>query len=107
MPFSPQLESDVQRRAERLTFALRFERTQFRLADFVMTEIENGFFVVTLDWENFLENCLQSVGLPFRERDILLQEVDIRIELNLNQVWGLDRLLDASEVNPLCPVCHS
>jgi hypothetical protein len=69
-----------------------------------MAEIENGFLVVTLDWENFLKNRLQPVGFPFRERNILLQEIDIRIELNLNQVWGLDRLLDASEVNPLCPV---
>ena len=37
----PELESDVERRAESLAFALRFEGAQFRLADFVMAEIES------------------------------------------------------------------
>src|ERR1035437_5849686 len=55
-----QLEGYVQRRAESLALALRLERAQLRLADFVVTEIEHGFFVVTFNRENFLKNSLQA-----------------------------------------------
>ncbi len=59
-----ELESDVERRAVGLAFALRFERAQLGLADFVMAEIEDGFFVVALDWKNFFENGLKAVVFP-------------------------------------------
>ena len=89
----------MKRRAEGLPFALRFERAQFRLADFVMAEIERRFFVVALDRENFLEHGLQAGVLPFGERHVLLQEIDVGIELNLDEVWRLDALFNGSEVD--------
>ena len=61
-----ELESHVERRAESLAFALRFERAQFRLADFVMAKIERRFFVVALDRENFFEDGLQAGHFPLR-----------------------------------------
>ena len=42
--FFLELEGDVERRAEGLAFALRLERAQFRLADFVLAEIERRPF---------------------------------------------------------------
>jgi hypothetical protein len=104
-PLFTELEGDMQRGAEGLAFALGLEGAQLRLADFVVAEIENRFFVIALDRENFLEDGLEPIGLALGEWDILLQKIDIRIELDLNQVWGLDPLFDAAEVNTLCPVC--
>jgi hypothetical protein len=63
-----ELESDVQRRAVSLAFALRLERAQLRLADLVMAEIERRLFVVALDRENFLENGLQAGHFPLGKR---------------------------------------
>ena len=68
-----------------------------------MAEVEDCFLVITFDRENLLKNCLQPVVLPFCKRNILLQEIDVGIELNLDEVWGLDALLNAAEMNALCP----
>jgi len=68
-----------------------------------MAEIEDGFLVVTLDRKNLFEDGLEAVVLPFSERDILLEEVDVGIELHLDQVWRLNRFFDATEVNAFCP----
>ena len=97
--FLAELESDMQRRAVGLAFALRLERAQFRFADFVMAEIERRLFVVALDRKNFLENGLEAGNFPFRKRHVLLQEIDVGIELNLDQVWRLDAFLNGSEVD--------
>src|SRR5207253_8958949 len=77
-----ELESDVERRAESLTFALSFERAQFRFADIVMAEIENRFFVVALDRENFFEYGLEAGDFALGGRHILLKEINVGIELN-------------------------
>jgi hypothetical protein len=69
-----------------------------------MAEIEDGFFIVAFDRENLFENGLQAISLAFGKRNVLLQEIDIGIELNLNEIRGLDPLFNASEVNALCPV---
>ena len=97
--FFSQLESDVQRRAVGLPFALRFQCGQFRLANVIMTKIEHRFLVIAFDWEDLLENSLEALIFPLGVRDILLQEVDVRISLNLNQIRGFDTFLDASKVN--------
>ena len=86
----------MERRAESLAFALRFQRAQFRLADFVMAEIEGRFLVVALDRENFLEDSLQAGVFPLARRDVFLQKIDVGIELNLDQVRRLDRLFEWS-----------
>ena len=100
--FFLELESDVERRAKGLAFALRLERAQLRLADFVMAEIERRLFVVALDRENFLEDRLQAGVFPLARRDVLLQKIDVGIELNLDQVGRLDRLFNGPEVDTLC-----
>ena len=75
--FFAQLKSHVERRAIGLPFALRFKRSQFWLADFVMTKIKNRLFVVAFDREDFLENGLQPGVFPFCERHVLLQKLDV------------------------------
>ena len=97
--FFSQLESDVQRRAVGLPFALCFQRGQFRLANVIVTKIEHRFLVVAFDWEDLLENCLEALIFPLCVRDVFLEEIDVRIGLNLNQIWRFDPFFDASEVN--------
>ena len=92
----------MERRAEGLAFALRFERAQFRLANFIMAEIERRLLVVALDRENFLENGLQAGVFPLAGRDVFLQKIDVGVELNLDQVGRLDRLFNGPEVDTLC-----
>src|ERR1700757_2406711 len=72
-----QLECDMQRRAVCLSFPLRFESGQFRLADVIMTEIKNRFLVIAFDGENLLENGLESLIFSLGIRDVLLQEIDV------------------------------
>ena len=64
-----------------------------------MAEIEHRFLVIALDWENFFEDGLKAVVLPFGKLDVFLEEIDVRVELNLNEVWRLDGFLDCSEVD--------
>ncbi len=94
-----ELESDMERRAERLAFALCLERRQFRFADFVVAEIERRFFIVALDRKHFLEDRLEAGILPLGKRHVFLEEIDVGIELNLDEVWRLDAFLDGSEVD--------
>ena len=72
-----QLECDVQRRTVGLSLSLRFQSGQFGLADVIMTEIEHRFLVVAFDWENLLENSLESLVSSFGIRDVLLEEIDV------------------------------
>src|SRR5438094_10254686 len=62
--FLAQLERDVQWRAVCLSFALRLQRGQFRLANFVVAKIEHRLFIVALDGENLLENSLEPLIFP-------------------------------------------
>ena len=104
-----ELEGHIERRAEGLAFALRFERGQLRLADFVMAEIEGRLLVVALDREDFLEHGLEAGVLPLRRGHVLLQELHVGIELDLDQVWRLDDFLEVpklirSDITLLAPI---
>src|SRR6266446_9028313 len=94
-----QLECDVQRRAVGLSLALGFESRQFWLADVIMAEIEHRFLVVAFDWEDLLENSLESLIFSLGIRDVLLEEIDVRVGLNLNQIWRFNAFLNGSKVD--------
>jgi hypothetical protein len=64
-----------------------------------MTEIENSFLVVALNRKNLFENSLEPVVFALGKRDVLLEEIDVRVELDLNEIWRLDRFIDGSEVD--------
>ena len=74
-----ELESNVQRRAIGLALALRLQRRQFWFTDLVVAEIQRRFLIVALDRKNFLKYGLQAGVLPFVERHVLLQEIDVRV----------------------------
>ena len=75
--FLAQLERHVQWRTVSLAFALRLQRGQFRLTNFVVTEIEHCFFIVALDRKDLLENSLESLILPLRRGDVFLEKIDV------------------------------
>jgi hypothetical protein len=54
-----------------------------------------------LDWENLPKYGLETYIFALAGRQILLQKLYIRIELNLDQVWWLYRLLNLPEINAL------
>ncbi len=91
-------ESDVQRRAEGLPFAHRLADAQLRLADLVAGEIQRDFFVVAGDGENFLEDRLEAGVLALGQRHIRLEELDVRIELDFNEVGRLGAFPEFTEV---------
>ena len=64
-----------------------------------MAEIEDSLLVVALDRKNLFEDGLQSVIPPLGKRHILLEKIDIRIELDLDQVRRLYTFFDGSEVD--------
>ena len=64
-----------------------------------MAEIEDGLFVVALDRKNFFKNGLETVVLALGKRNVFLEKIDVRVELNLNEVWRLDGFLNCSEVD--------
>jgi hypothetical protein len=68
-----------------------------------MAEIQRRFLVVALDRENFPEHSLQAGVLPFIERHVLLQEIDVRVQLNFDEIWRLNAFFDTAEMNTLCP----
>src|SRR5882762_9450577 len=94
-----QLECDVQRRAVRLSLTLGFESRQFRLANVIMAEIEHRFLVVAFDRENLLKNSLESLIFSLGIRGVLLEEIDVRVGLNLNQIWRFNAFLNGSKVD--------
>ena len=51
----------MQWRTVGLSLALGLERTQFWLADLIMTEIEHRFFIIAFDRKDLFENSLESL----------------------------------------------
>src|SRR5690348_20405 len=98
-----QLKGDMERRAVSLSLALRLQRRQFWFTDLEMAEIQRGFLIVALDRKNFLKYGLQAVVLPLAKGHVLLQEIDVRVQLNFDEIWRLNAFFDTAEMNALCP----
>jgi hypothetical protein len=94
-----ELERDMERRAVGLAFTLRLEGRQLRFANLIMAEIESRLFIVAFDRKHLFEHGLEAGILPLGKRHVLLEEIDVGVELDLDEVWGLDALLDGSEVD--------
>ncbi len=92
-------EGHIQRRAEGLAFTLALDGRHFGLAQVVADEIEAGFLLKTENGEKFLEDRLQTQRFYAWRVHILLEEFVIGIDLELNEVWGLDGFLKFAEVN--------
>ncbi len=91
-------EGDVERGAEGLPVAKRFEGGLLGLADFVLHEVERELLVVALDRKDLAEDRLQAGRDATLRRDLLLEELPIGVQLDLDQVRGLDGLLDLAKI---------
>ena len=92
-------EGHIERRAESLPLALGFKRGHFRLAEFVADEVEGGFVLETMDREKLAEDSLQTDIPAFAYRNILLKKLVVGIDLELDEVWWLDGLLQFTELD--------
>src|SRR5947208_6978953 len=100
--FVLEVERDVEGRAVSDAFAQAFQPILFRLADFITVVIQFGFVVVTRDRKNLFEHRLEAEELSPGGRDFGLQKLDIRIDLDFDQVRRRDDFFDLSEVNSFC-----
>ena len=100
--FVLEMERDVEGRAVSDAFAQAFQPILFRLADFITVVIQFGLVVVTRDRKNLFEHCLEAEELSPGGRDFGLQKLDIRIDLDFDQVRRRDDFFDFSEVNSFC-----
>ena len=94
-------ERNVEGRGESLALALALERAELGLTDFVVAELELDLFVVAFDGENFREYGLESLVLALGDRNLLLEKIEVGIELDLDEVRRLDRLVQAAKIDPL------
>ncbi len=96
-----QAEGDVEGSGEGLAFALAFQRAELGLTDFVIGELELDLFVVAFDGEDFGEDGLEAFVLALGKRNVFLEKIGVAVELNFNQVGGLDGLGQTPEIHPL------
>ena len=80
-----------------LTQALK--PVQFWFTNFVMTEVQNAFTVITLNRKDLAENGLQAQVLSFLWIDVRLKEFRVGIVLHFNQIRRSDYLFDFSEID--------
>jgi hypothetical protein len=71
---------------------------EFGLANFVVREVEHGLIVIRLDGEDLFENTLKADDRAFGGRHLLLEELRIGVELDLDEIGGIDDFLEFSEV---------
>ncbi len=91
----------MERRGKGLALPLALEGAHLRVADVVGDEIEDDFLVVAFDREDLLEYGLEADFLALRGQHILLEELDVGVELDLDQVGGLGRFFEFTEIDSL------
>ena len=69
------------------------------LADRVGDVFERQALVVGIDREDLLEHGLEAVGLALLLGDVLLEELEIRADLELDEVGRLDDFAEFAEVD--------
>ncbi len=70
-----------------------------RTDDIVGEILQDAATVVTLDRENFAKHRLKAARLPLGRRDILLQELQVRIQLVLDQIRRSDHFLQFTKID--------
>ena len=96
-----ELKGDVEGRSVGDAFAQTLQPVLLRLADLITVIIQFGFAVVARDRENLFKDRLQAERLPFGGRRAGLQKLDVRIDLDFDQVRRRDDFFDFTEVDPL------
>jgi hypothetical protein len=63
-----------------------------------MGEIKDSLVVVTFDREDLLEDTLKADNRPLGRRQFFLEELPIAVQLDLNEVGGVDNFRELAEV---------
>ena len=92
---------DVKRCGIGLGLADGFERVELRLADFIEDEIERHLLVVAGDREDLTEDRLQAHVFALGGKDVLLEELLIRTELDLDEIRRLGDFVNLAKVGAL------
>ena len=92
-------EGHIERRTEGFTITERLKGGELGLAHLILGKIQGEFLIVALDREDLAENRLQACRDACIGLDILLEEFLVGIELHLDQVGRLDRLLDLAKIH--------
>ena len=92
-------ERDVERRAEGDALTETFQPVVLGLADVVAVVVQDHLPVVALDREHFLEDGLEADVLALGGGDVELQELRVRVGLQLNEIGRRDDLFDFTEVD--------
>ena len=92
-------KDDVEWSAIGLALVDTLEPIHLGRSDLVVAILEHDFFIVARDGEDLVEHRLQTDVLTFARADFRLQELVIRVHLNLNQVGRRDDFLDVAEVD--------
>ena len=87
--------------AEGLAFALALQGAHLRIANFVVHEVQSDFFIVALNGKDFAEDRLKSNVLAFARCKVSLKKLDVRIDLNLNEVGRFTDFLEFTEIDSL------
>ena len=74
----------------------------FRFADLVTEVLDGNLAVLTDDGEHFVEDFMQPLVQPFGGRNILLEEIPVRIELQADQIGHRQHFLQFAEINTFC-----
>jgi len=73
----------------------------FRVTNRVGNVLEDETLVVALDRENFTEDGLEALILALFLRRTFLQEVEIRVDLQLNKIGRRDNFFKLTEVDAI------
>ena len=92
-------EGDVQRRAVGLAFTLGIEGGELRVAQLVTYKIERGFVLKSKNRKEFPENRLKPDISAFGHLSVLLKKLIVRVDLELDEIWRLDGLLQFAEMD--------
>ncbi len=92
-------EGHIERRTEGFSITERLKSGELGLAHLILGKIQGEFLIVALDREDLAENRLQACRDARVGLDILLEEFLVGIELHLDQVGRLDRLLDLAKIH--------
>ena len=70
-----------------------------RKAQGIRDELQDHLFVKTFDWEDFVENLLETLVFTLVFRDVELQERFIGVDLNTDEVRYFQHFLQFSEIH--------
>ena len=98
-PFVLVTEGHIEGRAEGLALTLTLDGGHLRLTQVITDKVQAGLFFETKDGEKLPEHRLESHVLAFRGIHVLLEKFVVGVDLEFNEVRGLNGFLQFAEVD--------